>query len=117
MRPENKWVTSDKGKISPRDPITAPDSPYASTLSCGRCHKLLPLQWPELENPYQTDNELVIEFHGGYGSFTDCLDDCPADSMRLCHECAHDLCDFLDIDPSYWHTHRPDSGQHPDHHK
>lgn len=103
--------------IKPRGPIIASSSPYSSGLSCNRCKKIIPLQSENCLTPYQTDNELRLEFHGGYGSFTDCIEDCPAFSIMICHECAHDLCDFLDIDPSYWHTHSPHSGQHPDHHK
>ena len=101
----------------PRGPIITEASPFASDHNCNRCSKTIPLQSDNCENPYQTDNELLLEFHGGYGSFTDCLDNCPAESMRLCHECAHDLCDFLGIDASNWHTHNPELGQHPDHHK
>lgn len=109
----------------PRGPIIASSNEYASDVLCYRCKKIIPRQWPQwqyeelglTDGTDQLDNNLSLEFHGGYGMFTDCIYNCPADKIILCHECAHDLCEFLGIDPSNWHTHRPESGQHPDHHK
>lgn len=103
----------------PRGPIISESHPRASIFNCFRCKKTIPLQWEWEVNSdrYQTDNDVTLEFHGGYGQFTDCLDDCPAESIRLCHECAHDLCDWLGADPRRWHTHSEASGQHSDHHK
>lgn len=85
-------------------------------VECHKCGEVIPRQWPEFPEYKNLDNELVVEFHGGYGSFTDCVHECPAHKIILCHRCSHYLCEFLDINPSNWHTHIPDSGQHPDHH-
>lgn len=84
-----------------------------SEVKCHKCDHVIPLQHEDHPN---LDNALFIEFHGGYGSFTDCIYECPAHTVTLCHRCAHYLCDFLDINPNNWHTHIPESGQHPDHH-
>lgn len=108
-----------QSETKPRGPIISEAHPRSSGYNCNRCQKIIPLQWDSAkdEHPDQTDNDLSLEFHGGYGQFTDCIYDCPADTIRLCHECAHDLCDWLGLDPSTWHTHSAESGQHPDHHR
>lgn len=80
---------------------------------CHKCGEAIPLEHAGYPN---LDNELTVEFHGGYASFTDCIYECPSYSITLCHRCAHYLCEFLDINPNNWHTHSPTSGQHPDHH-
>ena len=80
----------------------------------GRCHKcgvLVPVAYPGVPN---TDNGLEVYFSGGYGEFYDAWDGDPM--LWLCHECGHDLAAWLGIDVHNWHTHRTDSGQHPDHH-
>jgi hypothetical protein len=93
---------------------------------CDRCHLELPIQ-PGITEPgsVQYDNALVVRLEGGYGMFVDSLpwgdtvDNRglnPRYDALLCHECAHALALFLGKDPSNWHTHRSDSGQHPDHH-
>lgn len=77
---------------------------------CFRCQK--PVNNDLMGN---TDNGLFLFFSGGYGEFHDDLVDGPHEVV-LCHECGHDLADFLGLDVAGWHTHRPESGQHPDHH-
>lgn len=68
----------------------------------------------------ETDNECTMMFNGGYGSFIDAMGELP--TVTICHECGHELCDWLGIDPRLWHTHSgwaPNAdfpGQHPDHH-
>lgn len=93
------------------------------SATCTRCRKVLPV--PDgftivdaiKFNQFDNNAEIKISFSGGYGQFIDSYDG-PIDfSLNLCHECGHELAEFLDIDVSYWHTHNPASGQHPDHHK
>lgn len=102
--------------------LTEAEQQLSATL-CARCERVLPLQTgftaAEAAKYQQFDNnaEVKISFSGGYGQFIDSYDG-PVDfSLNLCHECGHELAEFLDIDVSYWHTHNPASGQHPDHHK
>lgn len=80
---------------------------------CFKCKKEPPKQF-ESEYDFQRDNLLEVSFTGAYGMFVDPLFSYYL--LHLCHECGHDLCDWLGIDPSNWHTHRPDTGQHADHH-
>lgn len=92
---------------------------YASTIQCDRCKKIIPRQWiaqseidaKEIDASLQLDNNLVLELFGGYGMF---IDPFPRGSINLCicHECAHELFDFLGLDASFWHSHR----QGQDHH-
>jgi hypothetical protein len=69
--------------------------------------------------PMNTDNGLVLLFSGSYGEFHDDLGSGPH-SVDLCHECGHDLADWLGIDVGNWHTHKYGGGrpglQHADHH-
>lgn len=93
---------------------------------CDRCQKDLPFQHDiQLPGSIQYDNALVVRLDGGYGMFVDDpfrsehLDQRglhPIFDALLCHECAHDLAVFLGKDARTWHTHRPGSGMHPDHH-
>ncbi len=93
---------------------------------CSRCHKDLPEQTGvQVPGSIQYDNALIVRLEGGYGMFVDdlfrneMLDSRglhPWFDSLLCHECGHDLAVFLGIDPKTWHTHRPDSGMHNDHH-
>lgn len=90
-------------------------------LLCQRCKSELIPQWIRTREDEgvvsdQYDNNLILEFHGGYGMFTDCIYTCPADKIILCHDCSHKLCEYLDVDPHNWHTHRQGVGQHEDHH-
>lgn len=68
----------------------------------------------------ELDNECTIMFEGGYGSFIDCafLDNGQTGmpTLTICHECAHELAEWLGIDVSGWHTHSVYGGQHDDHH-
>ena len=79
---------------------------------CDRCNKTIPKPWNDSPN---LDNGLLVSLSGGYGEFIDSAFTGSYDVV-LCHECAHDLADFLGIDVHNWHAHSPDSGQHPDHH-
>jgi len=93
---------------------------------CDRCKKRLPEQpFIQQSGSFQYDNALVVRFEGAYGMFVDDLyrnDELDHRNLHsdydslLCHECAHELAIFLGKDPRRWHTHRPDSGMHPDHH-
>lgn len=97
-------------------------------VTCDRCDKDLPRQAGINNNDtsLQYDNNLVLKFDGGYGMFCDPEPGRwirgdhrrhdPEHTKVLCHECAHDLAEWLDIDVHNWHTHNPNSGQHPDHH-
>lgn len=76
---------------------------------CDRC--ALPLEQVELaeEGTLQCDNALIVRLSGGYGMFCDPLkvsdDFDPEWDKIFCHECAHEVCDFLGIDASSWHSH------------
>jgi len=77
-------------------------------VKCFRCDQVIPFDFPDFESIDNLENELVVELHGGYGSFTDCIYECPAFKATLCHQCAHYLCEFLGIDAKDWHTHKTD---------
>ena len=79
--------------------------------NCRRCGKVIPLVWPDSPN---LDNGLTLQLSGAYGEFIDLIDGVL--EVLLCHECAHELADWLHFDPRNWHTHREGSGQHADHH-
>lgn len=92
---------------------------------CFRCNKDMrhSAYYGDFSSPLygEQQNELTMLFVGGYGSFIDtAFDGCP--TLTICHECAHELCEFLRIDPHNWHTHsqvvpaESHPGQHPDHH-
>jgi hypothetical protein len=92
---------------------------------CYRCNKDMRARavhpdhdWPLTNKDYDFSQELVNEcnliFSGGYGSFIDDLGDMP--TLTVCHECGHELCDWLGVDPRLWHTHSTYGGQHEDHH-
>jgi hypothetical protein len=93
---------------------------------CHRCSKDMRARavhpsrtdWPTNVGAFDTaeelQNEATLIFTGGYGSFIDAIDSMP--SVRLCHECAHEVCEFIGIDPRLWHTHSVYGGQHADHH-
>lgn len=63
----------------------------------------------------ELDNECHIIFTGGYGSFYDAIGG-KLPTLIICHECAHEMCAWLGIDPRHWHTHSVYGGQHGDHH-
>jgi len=63
-----------------------------------------------------TDNGLEVHFVGSYGEFIDTAFEDGSYRVSLCHDCSHDLADWLGIDVHNWHTHKPGSGMHPDHH-
>jgi hypothetical protein len=98
----------------------------STTGRCDRCHlELVTIPGLTEAGSLQYDNALVVRLEGGYGMFLDPLDTGNVADRRelnraydslLCHECGHALALFLGKDPSNWHTHRPDIGQHPDHH-
>lgn len=91
-------------------------------VTCQKCGSELPEQRSiPADGSLQYANNLVVVFEGGYGMFCDPMERAgdPADpefTKVLCHECAHALADWLGIDVSNWHTHDPQSGQHPNHH-
>ena len=85
--------------------------PLGEPGRCQKCDQLIPVAYPGQPN---TDNGLEVYLSGGYGEFIDSWDGDPM--VWLCHECGHALMDWLGIDCHNWHTHRPDSGMHPDHH-
>lgn len=94
-------------------------------VTCNKCGKPPPKQsFPRPKETLQLDNVLLLEIHGGYGMFTDPMNyprngyD-PESTILLCHECAHELADWLGLDVHNWHTHVPaefGGTQHTDHH-
>lgn len=88
------------------------EHPKPTPTYCFRCNKDMRSTAGHL--PDETDNECTLMFNGGYGSFIDAMGEMP--TLTICHECGHELCDWLGVDPRNWHTHSTTSGQHPDHH-
>ena len=85
--------------------------------TCQKCGEIIPWAYvppPGHGPPENTDNGLHMTLDGGYGEFIDTWQGRP--EYWLCHDCAHAFCEWLGIDPRNWHTHRLDSGHHPDHH-
>ena len=84
-----------------------------ATRPCQRCKRNVPLKvWRK--EVWGTENGLELTFDGGYGEFIDAWEG--PEKVWLCHECAHDLADWLGLDVRRWHTHSLHSGQHADHH-
>lgn len=91
---------------------------------CLRCKKPIPLsaaghhaEQHGTDTKWGTENGLHLTLDGGYAEFIDAYDG-PVVAV-LCHECAHGLADYLNLDVHNWHTHvHPKNGgfQHPDHH-
>lgn len=92
---------------------------------CHRCGKDMRARavhprtdWPNNPGAFdpaeELQNECNLIFAGGYGSFIDDLGEMPV--VTICHECGHELCDSLGIDPRNWHTHSIYGGQHHNHH-
>lgn len=79
-------------------------------MICQKCFKQVPQ-----DEYWNTDNGLEVSFSGGYGEFHDDLFYGPYE-FGLCHECAHELAEWLGLDVHNWHTHRIGGDQHPDHH-
>ena len=94
---------------------------------CDRCHSALNVIPGLNPNGVQFDNAVVVSLNGGYAMFVDNFAFDTGEYIRenglnseterlLCHDCAHKLCEFLGINPSTWHTHRPDLNE-PDHYE
>lgn len=93
---------------------------------CHRCGKDMRAQAVHPDHKWSTSdhdtfdpsqelqNECNLIFVGGYGSFTDDLGEMA--TLTICHECGHELCDWIGVDPRNWHTHSMLGGQHEDHH-
>jgi hypothetical protein len=82
-------------------------------LTCQKCNKPIPY-----DEHWNTDNGLTLYFSGGYGEFHDDLGNKgQPQSTDLCHECGHDLAEWLGLDVRGWHTHRHGGTQHADHHR
>lgn len=141
--PDCIWVTSNGGTVihgyKPCD-ICRKDSLHDTKVRveggtwtwptyshyCHRCSKDMRARavhpsrtdWPTRPGKFdpaeELQNEATLIFTGGYGSFIDAFDSMP--SLLLCHECAHELCEWIGIDPRNWHTHSIYGGQHNDHH-
>lgn len=117
------------GKVGPRPTIEFPEAEEDDA-------KLPRMKWPETPNycfrcnkdmrestvrnrepaPWgdELDNECTITFSGGYGSFIDSFDKWP--TLTICHECGHQLAEWLGVDCRNYHTHSIHGGQHADHH-
>lgn len=95
-------------------------------VSCDRCDaRPDPIFDAGADGSLQYDNLLVLRFTGGYGMFCDPdasltpRPEAPLDpelTTVLCHDCGHDLADWLGINVAGWHTHRPDSDRLDEHH-
>jgi hypothetical protein len=83
-------------------------------MTCKRCGRDVPVQPHNPNDDWNTDNGLHLSFDGGYGEFVDTpfVADDELEHL-LCHECAHELCAWLGVDPSNWHTHRGDAVPQP----
>ena len=84
-------------------------------MKCSTCSmELEPVfDLTDAEVTRQFDNVLVLHVEGGYGMFTDDLnEDSPV--FLLCHECAHLFCKIFDpekklINPFLSHSHKADT--------
>lgn len=79
-------------------------------ITCDKCgHVFTSDQFVYDDTVPQLDNALHIRFVGGYGEFIDGLDVAVGrqqrDTFVLCHQCAHQLCEWFNIDPTGWHGH------------
>lgn len=120
-------VWEHEGKVGPRpviefpeaeqDPRDLPRMRWAETSHyCFRCSKDMRYEAVHgVRDREELSNECTILFAGGYGSFIDCIDS-KFPTLTICHECGHELADWLGLDPRNWHTHSIYGGQHPDHH-
>jgi hypothetical protein len=80
--------------------------------NCDRCQSVISNLAGFPDSMTQFENAAVITISGGYGMFEDFIDK-KLDNRGLnqntqkliCHDCAHKICDFLNIDTSNWHTH------------
>ena len=117
--PLTTFVRPQNGKGWLLDPPELP-----TTCSRPQCGKSMRGEDVHPDYPEQMANELQNEctlmFVGGYGSFIDCVfldgGQTGLPTVRICHECAHELSEWLGIDVSSWHTHSYYGGQHEDHH-
>lgn len=80
---------------------------------CARCDALL----PESEDGLGPKHALVVRFDGGYGMFCDPDPFAEEDwAVVLCHDCGHQLTDFLGMNADEWHQHRGQRAWNSDHH-
>ncbi len=87
-------------------------------MICKKCNQPIPISQHGKTQPgiWGTENGLHMFLDGGYGEFMDAWDG--QVRVDLCHECAHDLADWLGLDVHNWHTHvAPEHGgtQHANH--
>lgn len=108
------WLDHEVGEAVGAAPVVQGEG---RRMICKKCGKEIPWQPPHAGRYRNTDNGLHLTFDGGYGEFIDApfVNDQEVKYI-LCHECAHDLCDWLGVDAHNWHTHGIYSGQHDDHH-
>lgn len=71
--------------------------------ACFRCDS--PLPPPLDEAGTGPAHALVVRFDGGHGMFCDPGLDEQEWTLVLCHGCAHELADFIGLNPSDWHEH------------
>lgn len=81
---------------------------------CSRCDS--PLPEPE-EDGLGNAFALAVTLDGGYTMFCDPEVEDEERHYLLCHDCGHELCDFLGVDPRDWHQHRTGRAWESDHHR
>lgn len=84
------------------------------SVVCSRCDNPLPEPVEDGPGPRFA---LVVRLDGGYGMFCDPgFEDSDDWARVLCHDCAHELCEFLGLDPRSWHAHVGERAWDVDHH-
>lgn len=80
---------------------------------CARCDSPLPETVGDLGPKFA----LILRLDGGFGMFCDPDPFEEADwVVLLCHDCGHELTDFLGLNPNGWHVHRGQRAWDSDHH-
>lgn len=83
-------------------------------INCYRCDNAIPyLFHGDNETATNLDNGLVVLLSGGYGEFRDNLGFLGEDDSDIggafrafyCHDCAHELCDWMGVNTDHWHSH------------
>lgn len=85
---------------------------YVSDV-CSRCDSALP---EPVEDGLGSEFALLVVLDGGYTMF--CDPDVAEEDRRyvLCHDCGHELCDFLGVDARDWHHHQTLRAWESNHH-
>lgn len=79
--------------------------PVLRIIECTRC------QSPQVfyDNMYEIPVALDISLDGGYGMFIDNWQNSDEYNLTLCHKCAHEFCDWMNINLGHGHPRTDDA--------